>query len=148
MKKTISLIVLCMLLLSMPSLLAIPISDKPSLLSPYTLSDGTFAGGFGRGHWGNGNFNIDTIYAYMNGAYSGSAYIKISGDITNAYGDKIGEINVLIGFKIIFGSTTLNGLRTPIVGFLMRHQNDQFVGRVMSISLPVPHMWGYLIPNK
>jgi hypothetical protein len=148
MKRTVSVIGVCILLLSMPSLFAIPISNGPSLLPPSTLSDGTFAGGFGRGHWGNGNFNIDTIYAYMNGVYTGSAYIKISGDITNAYGEKIGEINTLIGFKIIFGSTIINGLRTPIVGFLMRHQNDQFVGRIMSITLPAPHMWGYFIPNK
>ncbi|MCU0851287.1 MAG: hypothetical protein MUC80_08490 [Candidatus Thermoplasmatota archaeon] len=148
MKKTVIAIVVGLILLSMPTILAIPAPNRSSLFSPLVLSDGTFAGGFGRGHWGNGNFNIDTTYAYMSGVYSGGAYIKISGNIDNAYGEKIGDINAMIGFKIIFGSTTLNGLKTPIFGFLMRHQNNQFIGRIISITLPVPHMWGYLIPNK
>jgi hypothetical protein len=148
MKKTVIAIIASIILLSMPTILATPAFNQSSLFPPRILSDGTFAGGFGRGHWGNGNFNIDTVYAYMSGVYSGGAYIKISGSIDNAYGDKIGDINAMIGFKIIFGSTTLNGLKTPIFGFLMRHQNNQFIGRIMSITLPVPHMWCYLIPNK
>ena len=149
MKKTLLVIGLCAVLLSMPTLLAFPTTNNPSLLySSLKMSDGTYAGGFGRGHWGNGNFNIDTVYAYMSGVYTGGAYIKISGDITKDY-EKIGEISAFIVSKIIFGHTYVNGLRTPICGILMRNQNNQFVGRfIMSISIPAPHMWGYLIPNK
>jgi len=149
MKKTLCIIGLCAVLLSMPTLLAFSTTNKPSLLfSPLEMSDGTFAGGIGRGHWGNGNFNIDNVYAYMSGVYTGGAYIRISGDITKD-DEKIGEISTLIFYKIIYGYTkNINGLRTPIFGFLMRNQNNQFVGRIMSISMPAPHMWCYLIPNK
>ena len=65
MKKTLFIIGLCVVLLSMPTFLAFPTTNKPSLLfSPHEMSDGTFAGGLGRGHWGNG-FHIDTVYAYI-----------------------------------------------------------------------------------
>ena len=148
MKKTVCILGLCAVLLLMPSLIAFPTADTSSLrFPPLQMSDGTFAGGIGRGHWGNGGFNVDTIYAYMSGIYSGGAIIRISGDITKDY-EKIGEINALIGYKIIYGSTTVRGLRTPIIGFLMRNQGNNFVGRIMSITIPAPHIWGHTVPNK
>jgi hypothetical protein len=149
MKKTLFIIGLCAVFLSMPTLLAFPTTNKPSLLfTPQKMSDGTFAGGLGRGHWGNGKFNIDTVYAYMSGLYSSSVYIKISGDIIKNY-EKIGEISAFIIYKIIFGYTkNVLGLRTTMFGYIMRNQNNQFVGRIMSINIPASHIWGYLIPNK
>lgn len=149
MKKTLFMVGLCAVLLSMPTLLASPTTQDHSLLfSPPPVSDGTFAGGLGRGHWGNGGFNIDKVYAYMNGVYTSGVYIKISAEINNVDNEKIGEISAIISHKIIFGHTqnTL-GLRAPIIGFLLRNQNNQFVGRIMSMYGSAPHMWGYLIPN-
>jgi hypothetical protein len=149
MKKTLFIIGLCAVLLSMPTLLAFPTTQKHSLLfSPLKISDGTFTGGLGRGHWKNG-FNIDTVYEYMNGVYTSGAYIKISGEITNPHNEKIGEISAFIIHKIIFGSTqNIQGQKAPIIVILMMHQNNQFVGRILvSMFRPAPHIWGYLIPN-
>lgn len=149
MKKAFIAIGLCAVFLSMPTLLAFPTAKQSSLLySPFTLSDGTFAGGLGRGHWGNGKFNIDTVYAYMSGVYTSGPFIRISGDITKDY-SKIGEINAIIGYRIIYGYIkNAQGLRGPMIGFLMRNQQNQFVGRIMSIIGPAPHIWGYFVPNK
>jgi len=133
----------------MPTLLAFPTTKSQSFLfSPALVSDGTFAGGMGRGHWGNGGFNVDRVYAYLNGVYSSGVYIKISAEITNIDNEKIGQISAIISSKIIIGHTQNNlGLRAPIIGFLIRNQNNQFVGRIMSVYGAAPHMWGYFIPN-
>jgi hypothetical protein len=148
MKKTAYVLGLCAVLLLMPTLLAFPTTNTSSLrFFPLQMSDGTFAGGVGRGHWGNGGFNVDTVYAYMSGVYSGGAIIRISADITKDY-EKIGEINALIAYKIIYGSTTVHGLKTPIIGFLIRNQGGHFIGRIMSITMPAPHLWGHIVPNK
>ena len=149
MKKTLFSIVLCAVLLSMPTLLAFPTTNNPSLLfSPLVMSDGTFAGGFGRGHWKNGGFNIDTISDYMGGVYTGSGVVRISGDITNQKNEKIGEISALIISKILYGRTSnIQGQPAPIIALIMKHQNDQFVGRIIISTLKTPHIWVYLIPN-
>jgi len=87
MKKTLFIILFCVILLSMPTVFALPITNKdPQFTFPLKMSDGTFVGGLGRGHWGNGKFNIDNVYAYMNGVYTSSFYLKISGDLTKNYG--------------------------------------------------------------
>ena len=151
MKKTVFVIGVCTLLLSMPTLLAFPTLNNPSILpSPLTASDGTFAGGFGRGHWGFGGFNIDNINAYLAGVYTSAGYIQLSGEITDSNDEKIGDISATIIFKIIIGITQdTQGRRAPLLVFLMRNQHDQFVGRILMSSFRTsPHMWGYLVPNK
>lgn len=148
MKKTLIVIGLCAVLLSMPTLLAVPTQRNPQIFSPLMMSDGTFAGGLGRGHWGNGRFDIDTVYAYMRGVYTAGFYKKISGDLTNSYDQKIGEISAYLIQKIIIGYTQIGGHRSSIVGFLMRNQNNQFVGRIMGITGPAPHIWGQFVPNR
>jgi len=150
MKKTLFIIGLCAVLLSMPTLLALPTMNKTSQpFLPLKMSDGTFVGGFGRGHWGNGKFNIDNVYAYTNGVYTSSGFLKISGEITKNNG-KIGEISAfIIGNKVIFGHTTNNnGQQTTIFGILMENENNQFVSRIFISSMHSPYMWGLLIPNK
>lgn len=149
MKKALLAIVLSAVFLSMPTLLAFPTANHPSpLFSPFKMSDGTFAGGLGRGHWGHGKFNIETVYAYMSGVYTSGPFIRISGDITKDY-NKIGEINAIIVYRIIYGYIkNAQGLRSPMIGFLIQNQQDQFVGRIMSIIGPAPNIWGYFIPNK
>ena len=150
MKKTLCIIGLCAVLLLMPTLLAFPTTNNSSpLFSPLKMSDGTFAGGFGRGHWGNGGFNIDSVAAYMNGVYTGSGFVRLSGELTNSYNVKIGDINAYIISNIIFGHTrNAQGQQAPLVVILMKHQNDQFVGRIIVSNIrPAAHLWGYLIPN-
>lgn len=151
MKKTVIALGLCIVLVSMPTLLALPTINRPSqLYAPLKMSDGTFAGGVGRGHWGNGGFNIDAVSAYLSGVYSAGTYIKISGEVTNTNNQKIGEIHAYMISKIIFGFTqNMQGMRVPMVGMIMRHQNDQFIGRIMVSAFRLsPHIWGYFIPNR
>ena len=149
MKKTLFVVGLCVILLSMPTLVALPTQRPLQLFSPHKLSDGTFAGGMGHGHWGNGGFNIDSVYAYMHGVYTAGIYKKISGDLTNPYDEKIGEINAYIIYKIMIGYTqNTQGHRTSLIGILIRSQNDQFVGRIMGIVGPASHIWWEFIPNR
>ena len=151
MKKTLLAISLCVLLLSTPTILAAPtFTHLPLFQSPHTASDGTFAGGIGRGHWGAGNFKIDRVNAYLTGVYTDTGSIKLSGEIRNTDDEEIGDINARIISRILIGTTgDLNGLRIPIIGFVMRNKHDQFVSRLIISSFPTsPHIWGYLVPNK
>ena len=134
----------------MPTILAAPLMNHPaSLFSPTKSSNGTFAGGMGRGHWGFGNFNIDTTHAYLAGVYTSGAYIRLTGEIKNSNYDIIGEISATIIFKIIIGQTEdIQGQRTPLIAYVMKNKHDQFVGRLLISSFRTsPHIWGYLIPN-
>ncbi len=149
MKKTVFTVGLCAVLLSMPAILAFPTTNNHSpLFSPHRMSEGTFAGGFGRGHWKNGGFTIDTVSEYMNGIYAGIGFIRISGDITSAKNEKIGEISAFIISTILFGHTSnTQGQQAPIIALITKHQNNQFVGRIVVSTFKTPHIWGYLIPN-
>jgi len=150
MKKTFFIILFCVIIVLIPTILASPNTNKDSqIINSFTMSDGTFVGGLGRGHWGNGKFNIDNVYAYMNGVYTSSFYLKISGDLTKNNG-KFGEISAyIIANKIIFGYiTNNNGQKTTMFGILIKNENSQFVGRILVSSMPTPYMWGLLIPTK
>jgi hypothetical protein len=149
MKKTLFVILLCAVLLSMPTLLAFQTSNRPSPnFSPLKMSDGTFAGGLGSGHWGNG-FHIDTVFAYMSGVYSSGTFLRILGTINNPDDEKIGEIRAFILSKILFGYTRdTQGQMSPIFGFLVERRSSEFSGRIIfSTYKSAPHFWGYMIPN-
>jgi hypothetical protein len=150
MKKTLLTLMLCVVLLSTPTLLALPTMNESSFyLPPLKMSDGTFVGGIGRGHWKNG-FHIDTVNAYYNGVYSSFGFIKLSGEITNPNNKKIGEISLYIISKFMFGYTqNMQGRRTLMFVYLVENGNDQFIGHILYSSFKSsPHIWGYLIPNK
>lgn len=151
MKKTLFVIVSCAILILMPTIVAFPALNKPypNFTPLKMLPGGTFVGGLGRGHWGNG-FHIDYVYAYISGVYTSGVSIKMSGEITNEDDEKIGEISAIMISKIIFGFTkNLQGLQAPIMVILMKHRNNQFVGRIIfSMFFTIPHIWGYMIPSK
>ena len=150
MKRTILTITLCVFLLSTPTLLAYPtLKESNQFISSLIMADGTFVGGLGRGHWGNG-FHIDEVNAYLNGVYSNFGFIKLSGEITNPNNKKIGEISVYMISMFIFGYTeNMQGHRTPMIVFLKENRNDQFVGQILYSSFKSSiHIWGYFIPNK
>ena len=150
MKKTLYIVVLCAFLILMPTFLAFPIANKTSnLFSPLKMLDGTFAGGFGRGHWSNGKFHIDIVYAYMNGVYASRRFLIISGEITKNY-EKIVEIKAyIINNKIIFGRITNNyGQKATLFGILKENKNNQIVCRIYISSMYSAYMWILLIPNK
>lgn len=147
MKKTFYIIGLCAVLLLMPTFVALPTTNKTSQHS--LMSDGTFVGGFGRGHWVNGKFNIDNVYAYMNGVYTSTGFLKISGEITKGYG-KIGEISAFIlGNIVIFGRTTNNNNQQSIIfGILNENENNQIICRILISSMRSPYMWCLFVPRK
>jgi len=150
MKKTLLVIIFSAVLLSMPTLIAFQTNNSPSLFfPPFKMSDGTFAGGLGSGHWGNG-FHIDNVFAYMNGVYMSGAFIRLVGEINNPDDDKIGDIRAFIFSKIFFGYTRdLQGQMAPIFGFLVERRSDEFSGRIIfSTYKSAPHFWGFMIPNK
>jgi len=150
MKKTIFIIGLCAVLLTTPTLPAYPKFKELSFgFSSFMMADGTFVGGLGRGHWGNG-FHIDEVKAYLNGVYSDFGFIKLSGEITNPNNKKIGEISVFLISKFIFGYTeNMQNHRTPIIVILKENRDGQFVGQILYSSFKsTPHIWGYFIPNK
>jgi hypothetical protein len=149
MKKTIFIIGLFVILLTSPTLFAYPsLKESPLDFSSFQMADGTFVGGLGKGHWGNG-FHIDETKAYLNGVYSDFGFIKLTGDITNPNNKKIGEIRIYLISNIIFGYTAnMQDHRTPIIVILRENRNDQFVGQVLFSSFKSsPHIWGYFIPN-
>jgi len=149
MKKKLFIICFCVFLMSMPTILAFPTTNKPtSLFNPNKMSDGTFAGGLGQGHWGNG-FEIETIHNYIYGVYWSGSFTRISGDITNLNNKKIGEISIYLFSTIFFGYTrNEQGQQQIILGLVMEHKSNQFVGRIFfSMFKSTPHIWAYLIPN-
>jgi hypothetical protein len=150
MKKILFVIGVCIILLSIPAISAFPTLNKSNpIFSPPKLAGGTFVGGLGRGHWGNG-FHIDTVYADLSGVYTSAVAVKLTGEITDQDDEKLGEISAIMVSKIIFGYTeNLDGAQVPIIVFLMRNRNKQFVGRIMfSMFVTIPHIWGYLIPSS
>ena len=87
---------------------------------------------------------------YHAAVYTYTGSIKLSGEIRNTDDEEIGDINARIISRILIGTTgDQNGLRIPIIGFVMRNKHDQFVSRLIISSFPTsPHIWGYLVPNK
>lgn len=149
MKKIVYAIVLCAMFLSMPMALAFPPPQSHSLLcSPLAFSDGTFVGGVGKGHMAGGSFQIDTVYAYMQGVYSSFiVFIKFSGELTNTDHVKIGTISAFVVQNIVIGNTNIQGQRTSLIAVLMRKNHDQFVGRIVGRPGPASHIWGQFIPS-
>jgi len=147
MKKTLFVIGLCAVLLSMPTLLALPTPQKTSLLFPPIEDyDGTFVGGLGRLFKQNGDWQF-TYHAYLAGVYKNGAYKKIYGYIYNLDEQQIGYIGAHFGHKIIFGYVeNMQGHRSPIIGFLFWN-NENFAGRIMSMIGPAPHIIGQYTPN-
>jgi len=147
MKKTLFVIGLCAVLLSMPTLLALPTPQKTSLLFPPIEDyDGTFVGGLGRLFKQNGEWQF-TYQAYLAGVYKNGAYKKIYGYIYNLNEEQIGYISANFGHKIIYGYVkNMQGHRSPIIGFLMWN-NEDFAGRIMSTFGPAPHIIGIYTPN-
>ncbi|PNX52689.1 MAG: hypothetical protein BV458_08270 [Thermoplasmata archaeon M9B2D] len=147
MKKILVTMGLCAIILSMPTVLAFPTQNQSLLFSPLHFSDGTFAGGMGKGHWGN-NFVIDSVYVYMHGVYTSSIYTTLSGDLTNSDNVIIGTITAYFIGKVFFGYKGTQSGQTLIFGILMKNDNYQFVGRfLLGKSAPISHLWGTYIPN-
>jgi hypothetical protein len=147
MKKTLLILGMCAVLLSMPTLMGFPMSHKSSLLLPPLEDyDGTFVGGIGRLYKQNGEWQFDYA-AYMAGVYKLGAYKKLYGYIYNLDDVQIGIIGAYFGHKIIIGYIeNMQGQRAPIIGFLLWNDTN-FAGRIMSVFGPAPHIIGEYTPN-
>jgi hypothetical protein len=155
MKKTLIIIGLCAILISMPAFSAYPtknisISNEGKSLKTPTVPeyDGTFAGGLGR-VWKEGEEWQYEAYSYIAGVYKEGAYKILYGNIYNLEEEQIGTI-LMIKFRIflIGRITNMEEQKAPIVGFIIDVEEDNFIGRLMSLFGPAPHMWGQYIPNE
>jgi rRNA processing protein Gar1 len=70
------------------------------------------------------------------------------GNIYNTDEEQIGTIVMLSKNKLMIGRiSNMEENKAPIVGFIINYDEDNFIGRLMSLFGPAPHMWGKYIPN-
>jgi len=155
MKKTLLIIGILAVLISMPAMTAFQISEKSTnITKPETILltppddeyDGTFVGGIGFVYRENGEWQFDT-YAYIAGVYKGGNYKRIAAWIYNLDEERIGSMWFISGNYILVGQIIdMNESKLPIVGFLF-YNEQYFIGRIMSLFGPAPHIWGEYTPN-
>jgi hypothetical protein len=156
MKKLLLIIGIWAVLISMPAITAFQISEKPTsipqtkttfLTTPDEEYDGTFVGGLGH-LWKEGEEWQYEVYSYIAGVYKENTYKILYGNIYNLDEEQIGTI-LMIKFKffLIGRITDMEEHKAPIVGFIIDYDEDNFIGRIMSLFGPAPHMWGIYTPN-
>jgi len=158
MKKTLYILGICLLLLSMPAMTAVPVEkhtsfsihktpNTPVLDTPVLPDyDGTFVGGIGEIYRENEEWMFDT-QGYLAGVYKGGRrFHRLLGNIYNLEEEKVGGIAAFFGHKIIIGFIQDGEEnRAPIIGFLF-YNDEYFAGRIMSLFGPAPHIWGAYTP--
>jgi len=153
MKKTLILIGICAVLISMPAFSAISInniSEKERNTQTPVLPDydGTWVGGIGVVSKNGEEWEFET-YGYLGGAYLKKSRCTIlAGNTYDLEQQQTGSI-VLIKFRsIVIGRiSNLEGNKAPVIGFLITNDENLFIGRLMSIFGPAPHIWGQFTPN-
>jgi hypothetical protein len=156
MKKTLFVIGIIAVLISMPAMTAFPTTDKiPNFPRPektlYTAPaedyDGTFIGGIGEIYKDESGEWAYDVHAYLAGVYRGGKYKLVLGHIYNLDEEQIGSIGFVSGNHILVGKVRdMNEEEAPIVGFLF-YQDNLFIGRIMSFFGPAPHIFGEYTPN-
>jgi len=154
MKKALFIIGILAILISMPAMTAIQLSEKstkftvPETIKPQPDSeyDGTFIGGVGFVYRQDGEWQFDT-HAYIVGVYKGGNYVRVFSWIYNLDEERIGSMWFISGNYILVGQISdMNESKLPIVGFLFFNE-QYFIGRIMSLFGPAPHIWGEYTPN-
>jgi hypothetical protein len=70
------------------------------------------------------------------------------GIIYNLEQEQIGIITILTAKSFLVGRIyNMGGNRPPIVGFFFTNEDNYFMGRIMNIFDPAPHIWGEFIDN-
>jgi hypothetical protein len=158
MKKTLILIGICAALISIPAISALSIPTtkttnsanniknlKTSIVPDY---DGTFFGGLGRVYKEGEEWQYE-VYSYIAGVYRDRSYKILYGNIYNTNEEQIGTITMIRKKSLMIGQiSNLEGKKAPIVGFIRDYDEDNFIGRLMSIFGPAPYMWGKYIPKE
>ena len=159
MKKTIILIGICAVLISMPAMSAIQVTSTKTLknidISSKDLPlpivpdyDGIFVGALGQ-VWKEGEEWQYEANSYIAGVYRDRYYKILYGNIYNLDEEQIGTITIISTKSFLIGRITdMEGHKAPIVGFIIDFNEDKFIGRLMSFFGPTPHMWGQYIPNE
>jgi hypothetical protein len=158
MKNALILIGICAVLTSMPAMSAFSIPatkvtnsvDKIKNLKAPTVPDydGTFVGGLGRVYKEGEEWQYE-VYSYIVGVYRDRSYKILYGNIYNTDEEQIGTITMISKQTFMIGRiSNMDGKKAPIVGFIYDFDEDKFIGRLMSIFGPAPHMWGKYIPNE
>jgi len=151
MKKPIILSLLCAVLFFMPALCALPIKtvsiSKEEIL---TLPDydGTFIGGYGFIYKENEEWQF-AYDGYLGGVYKNNGkYTILYGYIYNFDKEHIGNITLLAVKSVLIGKiNNMMSPHVPVVGFLLTKEDSFFIGRLMSLFGPAPHIWGKFTPN-
>jgi hypothetical protein len=156
MKKTLLIIGICAVLISMPALTAFEISEKPTnipkfeappVTKPLADYDGTFVGGMGNVYKDENDEWVFDTHAYIAGVYKGGKYKRVVGNIYNLDEEQIGTFGFISGKWLLIGRVVnMEEEKAPIIGFIF--YNDQyFIGRIMSFFGPAPHIYGEYTPN-
>lgn len=156
MKKTLITIGILAIFLAMPAMIGMQTIEKtnnfPSpekTLTPPSVPDydGTFIGGMGLIYKDENDEWQFEANAYIAGVYKAGKYQRVYSNIYNLDEEKIGSMWFISGNRIIVGRIMgLEGEKLPIVGFLI-HDEQYFIGRIMSFFGPAPHIWGEYTPN-
>jgi len=151
MKKSIILALICATLFLMPVISALPIKtvsiSKQEIL-PLPDYDGTFIGGYGFMYKENDEWQFE-YDGYLGGVYKNNdKYTILYGNIYNLEQEQIGNMTILTAKSILIGKiNNMMGSRVPVVGFLLTNEDNFFMGRLMSLFGPAPHIWGKFTPN-
>jgi hypothetical protein len=156
MKKTLLIIGILTILISMPVMSAVQVLENQINL-PRSVNliptpnpdeyDGTFVGGIGYVYKDeNDSWAFDT-HAYIAGVYKTGRYKRVYGNIYNLDKEQIGSMWFISNHYILIGKIKgMDEFKLPIVGFIFFNE-QYFIGRIMSIVGPVPNIWGEYTPN-
>lgn len=155
MKKILALLTICILLGGMPMVTAVSIpqekvvnnqvKNRLSAPEPYAPMEGDwtgeFVGAFGNLKKVDGEWNF-TKWGYLAGGYKGGKREKFAGNLYDLNETKFGTIYGYYGHNLLLGKIKIGGKKAPIIGFLL-HNENMFIGRIMSFLGPAPHIIGY-----
>lgn len=153
MKKILFIIVISVVLFLMPIISSTSVKTNVSHISKTIATplvddyDGTFVGGMGRVYKEDGEWQYE-VNSYIGGVYRDRNYKTLYGNIYNLDEEKIGTLTMISNKIFLIGRITdLEDHKAPITGLIFDYGEDKFIGRIMSLFGPAPHIFGKYTPN-